>query len=91
MFINTFPGGEKSRLARFLVQKLSVPIRCSVEYVLGATVTFSLFYAESNFALMMGGVLTTYLALLILLRLLILGFSTAITERWRFMRWHFSK
>ena len=77
-------------LFRFLVQKLSVPISSSIEYVLGATVTFSLFYAESNFALMVGGVLTTYLALLILLRLLTLGSTPAITKRWRLTRRHFS-
>jgi len=57
-------------LFRLLVQKLSVPISSSIEYVLGATVTFSLFYAESNFALMVGGVLTSYFALFFLLRLL---------------------
>jgi hypothetical protein len=55
---------------RFIVQKLSVPISASIEYVLGATVTFSLFYAESNFAVMAGAVLTPYLALLLLLRML---------------------
>jgi len=55
---------------RFIVQKLSVPISASIEYVLGATVTFSLFYAESNFAVMAGAVLTPYLALLLLLRIL---------------------
>lgn len=78
-------------LFRFLVQKLSVPIGSGIEYVLGATVTFSLFYAESNFALMVGGVLTTYLALLILLRLLTLGSTPAVTKRWRLTRRHFSK
>ena len=78
-------------LFRFLVQKLSVPISSSIEYVLGATVTFSLFYAESNFALMVGGVLTTYLALLILLRLLTLDSIPAITNRWRLTRWHFRR
>ena len=61
-------------------QKLSVPISSSIEYVLGATVTFSLFYAESNFALMVGGVLTTYLALLILLRLLTLSSTPAVPD-----------
>jgi hypothetical protein len=66
-------------LFRFLVQKLSVPISCSIEYVLGATVTFSLFYAESNFALMAGGVLPSYLALLILLRILTFGSKLAVT------------
>lgn len=57
-------------LFRLLVQKLSVPISSSIEYVLGVAVTFNLFYAESNFALMAGGVVTSYLALLLLLRIL---------------------
>ena len=78
-------------LFRFLVQKLSVPIGSGIEYVLGATLTFGLFYAESNFALMVGGVLTMYLALLILLRLLTLGSTPVVTGRWRLTRWHFSK
>src|SRR3990172_5394353 len=78
-------------LFRFLVQKLSVPIGSGIEYVLGATVTFSLFYAESNFALMVGGVLTTYLALLILLRLLTFCSTLAVTGRRWLTRWHFSK
>lgn len=78
-------------LFRFLVQKLSVPIGSGAEYVLGATVTFSLFYAESNFALMVGGVLTMYLALLILLRLLTLDSIPAVTNRWRLTRWHFRR
>ena len=78
-------------LFRFLVQKLSVPIGSGIEYVLGATVTFSLFYAESNFALMVGGVLTTYLALLILLRLLTLDSTPAVTKRWWLTRWHFRR
>lgn len=76
-------------LFRFLVQKLSVPIGCSIEYVLGATLIFSLFYAESNLALMAGGVLTTYLALLILLRLMTLDSIPAVNKLWRLTRWHF--
>jgi hypothetical protein len=55
---------------RFLVEKFNVPRARRIEYVLGITITFSLFYAESNFSLMVGGVLLTYLALLVLLRLL---------------------
>ncbi len=62
-------------LFRFLVQKLSVPISSSIEYVLGATVTFSLFYAESNFALMAGAVLTPYLSLLLVLWLMTVGYT----------------
>lgn len=75
-------------LFRFLVQKLSVPIGASIEYVLGVTVTFSLFYAESNFALMVGAVLTPYLALLVLLRLLTLRCNIRTFIDRRSMRWY---
>jgi len=68
-------------LFRFLLQKLSVPISCGIEYVLGATVILSLFYPESNFALMVGGVLPMYVALLILLRLSTFGSRPPVTER----------
>lgn len=57
-------------LFRFLVQKFSASVSRRIEYVLGISLTFSLFYAESNFALMAGGVLLTYLAFFVLLRLL---------------------
>jgi hypothetical protein len=73
-------------LFRFLVQKLSVPISASTEYVLGATVTFSLFYAESNLALMVGAVLTPYLALLLLLRLLTYEYTREDVKRWHLIR-----
>lgn len=63
-------------LFRFLVQKFNAPISRSIEYVLGITITFSLFYAESNFALMVGGVFLTYLAFVVLLRLLTSGAVT---------------
>jgi hypothetical protein len=78
-------------LFRFLVQKLSVPISSSIEYVLGATVTFGLFYAESNFALMVGALLTPYLALLVLLRLLTLRYNPRIFINIQSMRWHLKK
>ena len=57
-------------LFRFLVQKFSASVSRRIEYVLGISLTFSLFYAESNFALMAGGVLLTYIAFFVLLRLL---------------------
>lgn len=60
-------------LFRFLVQKFNAPISRSIEYVLGITITFSLFYAESNFALMVGGMFLTYLTFVVLLRLLTSG------------------
>ena len=55
-------------LFRFLVQKFNAPISRSIEYVLGITITFSLFYAESNFALTVGGLFLTYVAFVVLLR-----------------------
>jgi hypothetical protein len=78
-------------LFRFLVQKLSVPISSSIEYVLGVTVTFGLFYAESNFALMVGALLTQYLALLLLLRLLTLRYNQTSFINTQSMRWHLKK
>jgi len=42
----------------------------NVPFILGITITFNLFYAESNFALMVGGLLTKYIACLGLLWLL---------------------
>jgi len=78
-------------LFRFLVQKLSVPISSSIEYVLGVTVTFSLFYAESNFALMVGALLTPYLALLVLLRLLTLRYNPKTFMNTQSVRWHLIK
>lgn len=62
-------------LFRFLVQKFTAPANRPIEHVLGITLTFSLFYAESDFALMIGGVLLTYIALVVVLRLLALNGS----------------
>ncbi len=57
-------------LFRYLVAKLSAPMSQNVPFILGITITFNLFYAESNFALMVGGLLTKYIACLGLLWLL---------------------
>ena len=57
-------------LFRLLVQKFSAPVSSTIEYVLGVTIIFNLFYAESNFSLMVGGVFLTYAVFLLLLRLL---------------------
>lgn len=54
----------------FLVQKLRVPVNATMQHALAVTVVFGLFYAESNFALMVGGILSTYVAFTVLLRLL---------------------
>lgn len=58
---------------RILVQKFRVPVSAPVEHVLAVTIMFGLFYAESNFALMAGGILSTYIAFIVLLRLLTSG------------------
>ncbi|RJX21287.1 MAG: hypothetical protein C4575_04480 [Desulforudis sp.] len=57
-------------LFRFLVQKFSVDPSRRIEYVLGISIIFSLWYAESNFSLMAGGILLTYFSFVILLKLL---------------------
>jgi hypothetical protein len=53
---------------RFLVQKLSHPVSSPVEYVLGLSLVFQLFYAESNLALMWGGLLLTFASLYLTVR-----------------------
>jgi hypothetical protein len=55
---------------RVLVQKFRLPVSATLEHVLGVTIMFNLFYAESNFALMVGGMVSTYIAFIVLLRLL---------------------
>jgi hypothetical protein len=55
---------------RFLVTTMSAPMSQNVKFILGLTITFNLFYAESNFALMVGGVLSKYIGCLGLLWLL---------------------
>jgi len=62
---------------RILVQKFRVPTTAPMEHALAVTVMFSLFYAESNFALMVGGILSTYVALIVLMRLLTHGSNAA--------------
>ena len=54
---------------RFLIQKLSNPVTSPAEYVLGLSLVFQLFYAESNLALMWGGLLLTFVSLYGALRL----------------------
>lgn len=54
---------------RFLIQKLSNPAGSPAEYVLGLSLVFQLFYAESNLALMWGGLLLTFVSLYLTLRL----------------------
>jgi hypothetical protein len=53
---------------RFLVQKLSRPASSPAEYVLGLSLVFQLFYAESNLALMWGGLLLTFISLYLTMR-----------------------
>jgi hypothetical protein len=54
---------------RMLLQKLKAPSQARIEYVIAVTITFSLFYAESNFALMVGGMLPTFIVFTLLARL----------------------
>jgi hypothetical protein len=55
---------------RFLVQLFNAPRKHICEYLLGIVLCFNLFYAESNFALMIGGILLTFGAFFVLLNLL---------------------
>lgn len=57
-------------LFRFLVQKFSVRQATVVENVLGLTLVFRLYFAESNFALMVGGIFLTFVTFYITLTLL---------------------
>jgi hypothetical protein len=52
---------------RVLVQKLNNPAANDCEYVLGLTLCFQLFWAESNLAIMWGGLLQTSIALYVVL------------------------
>ena len=54
---------------RFLIQKLSNPSASPSEYVLGLSLLFQLFNAESNLALMWGGLALTFASLYLALRL----------------------
>jgi len=58
---------------RLLVQKLKFPVQARMEYALAVAITFSLFYAESNFALMVGGMLPTFFMFIVLMHLLTRG------------------
>lgn len=55
---------------RVLLQKLKFPPQARIEYAIAVAITFGLFYAESNFALMVGGMLPTYIIFTLLARLL---------------------
>lgn len=55
---------------RILLQKLKVSVDNPIAHVLAVTITFSLFYAESNFALMVGGILPIFIVFMALARLL---------------------
>jgi len=54
----------------FLLQKLKVSVDHPIEHLLAVTITFSLFYAESNFALMVGGILPIFIVFMVLVRLI---------------------
>lgn len=60
---------------RLLVQKVSNPAANDCEYVLGLTLCFQLFWAESNLAIMWGGLLQTALVLYVVL--------SVAARRWR--------
>jgi hypothetical protein len=62
-------------LFSFLIRKFSCPPQNVVESVLGTTLIFQLFYAESNLSLMIGGILLTYISFYIFLRFLSREFS----------------
>lgn len=64
-------------LFRFLTQKFRAPVSSPLEHVIGVTIMFGLFDAESNFALMAGGILSTFIAFLVLRRLLTRGAAPA--------------
>lgn len=68
---------------RILVQKFRVPVSSPMEHALAVTVLFGLFYAESNFALMVGAVIPAYIAFFVLLRLLTPGRAIASSTHLR--------
>lgn len=67
VFIGMFSVGIFFRL---LLQKLKVPVDYPIEHVLAITITFSLFFAESNFALMVGGIFPIFIVFMVFIRLL---------------------
>lgn len=62
---------------RFIIQKLSAPPGDNLSLILGLAISFSLFYADSNFALLFGGVLLKFLAGLAIL------FFLTVNYRWK--------
>lgn len=55
---------------RILLQKFRVPNNARIECALAVAITFSLFNAESNFSLMVGGMLPAFIVFIILIRML---------------------
>ena len=54
---------------RLITAKLDNPKGNSLEYVLGLTIVFGLFYAETNLAAMWGGLIITFVTFSVVLRL----------------------
>ena len=71
VFVGMFSVGL---IFRYLVTKMSAPISQNVKLILGLTIIFNLFYAESNFALMVGALLPKYIACL--------GFLWVVTAKY---------
>ena len=69
---------------RIVLEKLSVPVQARMEYVLAVTITFSLFNAESNFSLMVGGMLPTFIVFYVLIRLLTSESNKVLSKRPKF-------
>ncbi len=55
---------------RFIKAKLDNPQANAMEYALGLTIVFGLFYAESNLAAMWGGLIITYVTFTFVLRMM---------------------
>ena len=60
---------------RLLVNYLSIDTPNRIEFILGLSVTFELFFADSNFSLLANGVFFKYILSLVLLRILSLKFN----------------
>ena len=60
---------------RLLVNYLSIDTPNGIEFVVGLSVTFELFFADSNFSLLANGVFFKYILCLVLLRILSLKFN----------------
>ena len=60
---------------RLLVNYLSIDTPNRIEFIIGLSVTFELFFADSNFSLLANGVFFKYILSLVLLRILSLKFN----------------